>query len=182
VLRLTQRNDMPDDVRQLHRQVEARALIQLNLVSSAFDALDGDVSRASNYLRADAYWRSKQWTQLERIYRQLFAQDGDRLSATDQRQVLRWAYALTMQNAQKSSRDLATRFGADMAKGKFAQAFAVLTSGNQTSTADINRIAPALAEIDQLQDLMPLYKLDPVQRAAPRQRQAAGALSLPNQG
>jgi hypothetical protein len=182
VLRLTQRSAMPEDILQLHRQVEARALIQLNMVSSAFDVLDTDASRTADYLRADAYWRTRQWARLERIYLRLYAQQAVMLGKADQRQVLRWAYALAMADMPQAKRVLATRFGTVMGQSTYARAFAVLTSAGQTSTADINSIAPALADIDQLYDLQPLYKFDSPEYFVPKRRQSAATAVPPFQG
>jgi tetratricopeptide (TPR) repeat protein len=182
ILRLTKKNQMPNDVRTLHAQVEARALVQLNLLASALDCLDGDRSRTASLLRADVHWRGHQWAALQHDLESVFAISPAKLTVTDQRLIMRWAYARTLQNSAGGPAALARRFGPQMAQTKFAGAFRLLTTRPQTSTADINRIAPVLADIDTLTDLTPLYRFDPGSPAADRQQQAVLGPKLLSRG
>ncbi len=170
LLRLTKQNDMPDDVRQMRDLVEARALIQLGRVASALDLIEDDAGRFADLLRIDGYWRTKDWKGLRIAAAALYADPVSRLQVMDQRQVLRWAFALAMDGSAVERDILRRRFGVMMARTSYGEAFALLTSARQIGTAETKRLAVVLADIDQLQDLSGLYSATSV---VPPQRVAA---------
>lgn len=167
LIRLTKQNDMPDAVRQTRDLVEARALIQLGQAASALDLIEDNSGKTADHLRMDAYWRTKNWSKLHRVAASLYADPVFRLQSADQRQLLRWAFALAMDGTAVERDVLHRRFGSMMAASPYAEAFALLTSARQIGTADTKRLAVALADIDQLQDLSRLYDASATKPAAP---------------
>jgi tetratricopeptide (TPR) repeat protein len=160
ILRLTKKNEVSEDSRTLRNQIEARALVQLNMFASALDLLEHDNSRTANYVRADAYWRAKQWPQLATHYRRVYDQAGTKITSEDQVQFLRWAFALITQGDLKAASSLGHRFELTQMAAPFGTAFTLLTSGRVISSADAHQMSSVLEEIDQLFDMSHMYKSD----------------------
>ncbi len=159
VLRATKQNDVPEDIARSRHLVEARALIQLADTKSALDIIEGVSSPLAEKLRADAYWRAKNWKSLQQTVALIYSQDQPTMTIVDQRLIVRWAFALAMDGSASERDALRKRFGGILLSTSFKDAFALLTSSHEISSQQIRSLAVTLADIDQLQDVGHLYKL-----------------------
>ncbi len=63
--------DSPPEDAIERRQLRARALGEMARYQSALVVLDGDTSREANLLRAEIYWRTQNWKETAKVYKQL---------------------------------------------------------------------------------------------------------------
>ncbi len=161
ILRATKQNELPDDIRRLRYLVEARALIQMAETESALNLIQDDRSLVADRLRADGYWRAKNWRALHKKIAQIYTENSQNLTNSDHRMILRWAFALSMDGTAAEREQLKKRYSEAMEKTSYHKAFGLLTSGTEISTKQISSLAVTLADIDRLEDISLLYPVQP---------------------
>ena len=71
ILRTDLAKDSPPEDAIERRQLRARALGEMARYQSALMVLEGDTSREANLLRAEIYWRTQNWKETAKVYKQL---------------------------------------------------------------------------------------------------------------
>lgn len=64
------KDSAPEDAIERHH-LQARALGEMARYESALKVLNGDTSREANLLRAEIYWRTQNWSETAKVYKQL---------------------------------------------------------------------------------------------------------------
>jgi tetratricopeptide (TPR) repeat protein len=150
----------PDLTRQ-RQQLRARALMDLNRSPEAIAILANDNTRDANRLRADIYWRQRDWKNAARIFATLAGQPPAQgpLDPDGARLVLNWAAALTLDGDQPGLARLRQDFGPSIAGTQVAQAFNVIAGDTADSGAGTpTEIANRVAQIGVLQNFMSAYR------------------------
>src|SRR3546814_6345263 len=63
--------DLPPELEDDRRRVEAKAMFELGRNEDAVALLAGDVSREADLLRADIYWRAEDWSETAKVLQRL---------------------------------------------------------------------------------------------------------------
>jgi hypothetical protein len=150
----------PDLARQ-RAQLRARALMDLNRAPEAIAMLANDNTRDANRLRADIYWRQRDWKNAAKVFAVLAGEPPAQgaLAPEAARLVLSWAAALTLDGDQQGLAKLRHDFGAAMAATQAADAFKVVAGdGTDAGTGTPTEIAKRVAQIGTLQSFMSAYK------------------------
>ncbi len=152
----------PDLARQ-RQELRARALLDLSRAPEALAMLANDNSRDAYRLRADIYWRQRDWKNAANVFALLAGQPPAKgsLDAETAKLVLSWAAALTLEGDQKGLAKLREDFGAAMVGTPAATAFSVIADDNNAAAAaggTPNQIADRVAQIGTLQNFMAAYK------------------------
>lgn len=156
-------DDLPTDLVDERRRLQARALFDLGREPEALALLDGDTAREAKEMRADMLWRLQEWGAAAAALAELL-DDGaaatagaEPLDATTAGLVLNRAVALSLIDDREALRALGARYGAAMAGGPLAEPFDVLTA--DLEGADVTRpIAERLAAAGRLVTFMSDYR------------------------
>lgn len=158
VLRATRQSVLPADVRMQRNQVEARALLDLDRADEAEVVLEGDNDPQAQLLRADIYWKQKNWPRLVQVLRTILPPPGRELSPDDRRLVMRAAVAETMLSDEAGLARLRTAYGAAMKGDALGAAFDVITSNDGAGAGNLAGLSNSLADIEKIEAFMKTYK------------------------
>jgi len=154
------RDISPDLLRQ-RQQLRARALLELRRGDEALAILADDRSVAADQLRADIYWRDKNWAEVGKTFGRLAEAARVREGQLDEetaRTILNWGTALTLAGDQPGIAKLAATYGSAMETSPFRDAFRVIAGGGVTSSGDIRQLAGKVAQVADLQGFMASYR------------------------
>ncbi|MEX6723644.1 hypothetical protein [Parapedomonas caeni] len=179
VLRATRQQTLPDDIRRERNQVEARALLDLGQADEAEVVLEGDRSPAAQMLRADVYWKLKDWKRLAAVLNTVLPAAGETLDEDGRRLVLRAAVARTMLSDEAGLAALRRTYRTPMGRDALGAAFDVITTDTSSGVDNIAQLSATLAEIDKIDAFVRTYREafapDPAPAAARPARTAAAA-------
>lgn len=156
-------NDIPADLARQRQELRARALTDLNKVPDALALLQGDNSVDAARLRADIYWRQKDWKNAAKTFGELAGAPPAQgpLGVDLSRILLAWAAALTLDGNQDGLDKLRDDWSPAIAGTQTAQAFNLITEGANAGVAGGGTaadIATRVAEIGNLQSFMAAYR------------------------
>ena len=149
--------DVPPDMMRQRQQLRARALSELNRSDEALAILASDNSRDADRLRADIFWRTRNWTEAAKVFARLVPPPGaPTLDRTEAQLVLNWASALTLAGDQLGLSDLRSGYGKAMAATALADAFRVIAEEPVAggSDGDPRALANRVAQVGELQSFM----------------------------
>ncbi|HXZ14750.1 MAG TPA: tetratricopeptide repeat protein, partial [Roseiarcus sp.] len=149
--------DMSADMMRQRQQLRARALTELNRSDEALAILASDNSRDADRLRADIFWRTRNWTEAAKVFARLVPPPGaPTLMRADAQLVLNWASALTLAGDQLGLSDLRSGYGTAMAATPFADAFHVIAEDPVAGgpDGDPRALANRVAQVGELQSFM----------------------------
>jgi len=156
-------NDIPASIQVERKHLEARALADLGRYPEALAALQGDTTREGDLLRADIYWRQKDWLKAANALQGTLAataQDPAKpLDGVERRRLLELAVALALANNRPALEQLRSQW-TDRLKGSAeADAFQVITAAVDPADMDgIRQRTSAIAQISQLESFMASYR------------------------
>jgi hypothetical protein len=149
--------DLPPDMARQRQQLRARALTELKRSDDALAILANDNSRDADRLRADIFWRAREWSEAAKVLARLAppppgAETLDRAGAQI---VLNWASALTLAGDQLGLSDLRSGYGKAMAATPFADAFRVVADDPAAiGEGDPRTVANRVAQVGELQSFI----------------------------
>ena len=152
--------DIPPELARQRQQLRARVLMDLGRPGDALALLKDDQSRDADRLRADIYWKGKDWKEAAKTLSRLAgppAVDG-KLDAETGRIVVSLAAALTLADDQAGLGRLRAQYGDAMGSTGFAGAFRVLAGSGADANADPRTFASQVAQIGELQNFMASFK------------------------
>jgi hypothetical protein len=150
----------PNLLRQ-RQQLRARALLELRRPDEALAILGADNSVEADQLRADIFWRDKNWGEAAKAFARLTGASRIREGQLDEdvaRLVLNWGTALTLADDQQGVAKLAATYGAAMEASPFRDAFRVIAGGSTATSGDIRQLAGKVAQVNDLQGFMASYR------------------------
>ena len=154
------RDSDPNLARQ-RQQLRARALLDLHRADEALATLGADNSVEADQLRADIYWRGKNWDEAAKTFARLAGAARVREGQLDEdqaRTILNWGTALTLAGDQAGIARLAATYGLAMDASPFRDAFRVIASGGAAPSGDIRQLAGKVAQVADLQGFMASYR------------------------
>jgi tetratricopeptide (TPR) repeat protein len=152
--------DLPAELMRQRQQLRARALAELGRNDEALAMLASDTSRDADRLRADIYWRARNWGEAAKVFARIVPPPAAeaKLDAGASQIVLNWAAALTLAGDQKGLDDLRAHYGRAMAATPFADAFSVVAGEPGGGEGDPRALANRVAQLGELQSFMASYK------------------------
>ena len=145
---------------QERRHLEARSLAEIERRSEALGVLEGDTSEAAEQIRADVYWRAKDWSQAaERIEGLLERSLRDNeLLPSERFQVMRLAVALALAGDRDGLDRVRDRFNDVMEPTPDSASFRILTSNVAQTNVTFRELASTIASVSTLETFMSSYK------------------------
>ena len=154
--------NMPVSLKNQRRYLQARSFIGLNQKDKALALLDDDDSISANLLRLDLFWKERDWpstTQvLQQIVKQYGAESGQPLEDKQAKAVLDLAVALTLARNERGISRLRKKFGKDMKKTPFSDAFRLIASTGTQGLLDYRTITGKVKEVENFQAFMTAYR------------------------
>ncbi len=163
IIRATREPRLPEDILANRRNVEARALIELERYEEAEVLIEEDRSADAEILRADVFWGGKNWTQLVPTIRRLMGDGWRRNEALTELQrlnLIRLSISMTFTEDRAGLIEIRRRYGSQMRQGDFANAFELLTNDQELSGRELGAIATQIASVEKLQSFMRDYRSD----------------------
>lgn len=163
IIRATREPRLPQDILANRRNVEARALIELERYEEAEVLIEEDRSADGEILRADVFWGAKNWTQLVPTIRRLMGDGWRRNEALTELQrlnLIRLSISMTFTEDRAGLIEIRRRYGSQMRQGDFANAFELLTNDQELSGRELGAIATQIASVEKLQSFMRDYRSD----------------------
>jgi tetratricopeptide (TPR) repeat protein len=153
--------DVPPELQRQRQQLRARALSELNRGDEALAILASDTSRDADRLRADIFWRARNWAEAAKVFSRLVPSPGaEALDQAASQLVLNWASALTLASDQPGLGELRAGYGKAMAATPFAEAFRVVAGDASPGAGetDPRTVANRVAQMSDLQSFMTNFK------------------------
>lgn len=133
---------LPNALNAQRRVLEARALADLTRYDGALEILGKDASPEANDVRADVYWRQKDWANAGAVYEKRL---GDRfknvstpLSGEEETRLIRAGVAYSMAGDPKALARLTERFGGFVQQARQPEALRIALAG-----LDAARVSPS---------------------------------------
>ncbi len=143
---------MPPDLVQSRKRLEARALAALGKVPEAMTALGNDQSRDADLLRADIYWRNRNWAEAGKVLARLTDKtdlsENATLSDDDAQLLLRRAAALWLADDRDGLDNLRDRAGSAIEKTKYGTDFKVIAAAQAGEVDSVEAVTQRLSEIE----------------------------------
>jgi hypothetical protein len=153
--------DIDANLLRQRQQLRARALLDLRRPDEALAILGDDNSVEADQLRADIFWRDKNWSEAAKTFARLTGAARVREGQLDEdvaRTILNWGTALTLADDRPGIAKLAATYGAAMETSPFRDAFRVIAGGSAASSGDIRQLAGKVAQVGDLQGFMASYR------------------------
>ncbi len=153
--------DIDPNLLRQRQQLRARALLELRRGDEALAILADDNSVDADQLRADIYWRAKNWVEAAKTFARLTGAARVREGQLDEdtaRTILNWGTALTLAGDQAAIASLASAYGTAMDASPFRDAFRVIAGSGAATAGDIRQLAGKVAQVGDLQGFMASYR------------------------
>ncbi|MDX1486171.1 MAG: hypothetical protein R3229_16990, partial [Alphaproteobacteria bacterium] len=177
--------DIAPKVATSRRHLKARALGELARYDKALALLTGDDSRDAALLRAEMYWRLKNWRAAAKAYEALIAASTEKgADAADSRQ--RYILSLAISHALSGNvyglANVRKRFAPEMAKSRYYEAFNLVSGHSGPVPEDYRIITQKVSEVDLFRTFMKTYREKLLPPPAKGDQQAASASPRPAEG
>ena len=158
-LRETTVPDEPADLQGQRRRLEARALADLERAADGILLLGADTSNETRQLRAEIYWRSKDWPNAAKALADLVPEpDSGSLSDANARLVLDWATALTLAGDDRTIVRLRQRYLPAMAQTPYRDAFDLMTTSREAGVMDPAAVRRQIEQAQNFKSFIVEYK------------------------
>jgi tetratricopeptide (TPR) repeat protein len=157
----TSQPNLPAQVKQARKILEARAFADLGRSGAVLELLGDDSSEEGEQIKSLALWNAQSWgaagEQYEKALKERW-QDANELTPEERNQVLRAAIAYTLGGDALGAQRIRDKFAAKMAGGSDAAAFAVITDPLQAKGDVITKMARDIADIDTLEAFVKAFR------------------------
>jgi tetratricopeptide (TPR) repeat protein len=149
--------DLAADMTRRRQQLRARAMFELDRRDEALALLADDTSRDADRLRADIFWRARNWQEAVKALSRLAPTPGadGKLDKDGSQLVLNWASALTLAGDRQGVAALRATYAKAMGDTPFGDAFRVIAGDpSNGNDGDPRVIAKRVAQVSDLQSFM----------------------------
>ncbi len=162
ILQKTRWRALPPEVKQERLHIRARANSDLGDYEEALELLLDDKSRKADLLRADIYWRSKNWPKvilsLEKLLAESNAANAEKLGSLDLQRLMQLAVARSLSNDRAGIQAMRTTYRKKLVGTPDIDAFDLITEDPDGSETEFRKRSTAIAKIAQLESFMAGYR------------------------
>ncbi len=177
-IELSRQPNMPTDLLNERRILEAKAYLDLNRTEQAVEILERDRSAEAQRVRAEAAWKDRDWPRAAAELKQVLAMRtrSAAINDDDRKLILRAAIAMTFAENAAGLTALRRDYATAMAGSPDANAFDVVSSGIDDNGVQLREIARVVARTDLLDRFLRDMK---ARMSAPAAAQAAATPPAP---
>jgi len=153
--------DMPDDLAKQRLRLRARALGGLGQTDNAVTILEADTSREADLLRAELYWRAKNWLEAAGVYTRLAAAIPKRkkkITDNQSRILIAWSVTLLLSGDAEGLKTLRFEYGKAMENSAYRDAYRTIATEISENLPEYSKIVAKVAEVDQFKAFMADYR------------------------
>ncbi|WP_025898735.1 tetratricopeptide repeat protein [Sneathiella glossodoripedis] len=162
ILSRTRWRALPDRVKDERRYIHARANMELGKYDDALDFLESDNSETADLLRAEIYWKSKNWARatdsIDKLLQKNGAEKAVKLSEVDRQRVMQMAVAYSLSADTNGINKLRSTYRKKLVGTPDLDAFDLITDQSDASDTGFRERATAIAKIGQLESFMAGYR------------------------
>jgi tetratricopeptide (TPR) repeat protein len=149
-----------DELAAQRFHLEAQALADMDRIDEAIKLLDSVPTRDNQLLKAEIWWKKKNWVEVAAVFENLIAKPkkGEELTDQDSRFVLNWASALILAGDDKGLAKLRRGFGQTMEKGPYRDAYTLLTREPGEEAINNMIVAGKIKEVEKFQNFMASFR------------------------
>ncbi|OUR75693.1 hypothetical protein A9Q83_16980 [Alphaproteobacteria bacterium 46_93_T64] len=162
ILYKTRWRALPDKVKKERLYIQARANADLSNFDEALSLLEDDKSKTADLLRADIYWKAKQWPKaikaLETLMKESGADKAAKLEPLDRQRLMQVAVARSLVNDQDGISAMRKKYRKKLVDTPDLDAFDLITDNTDGSEINFRERSTAIAKISQLESFMSGYR------------------------
>ena len=151
----------PVPLQTQRRHLEAKALADSGDVARTLALLGEDGSREAGQIRAEMFWKQREWTQAAGELDKLLGdrwKDEAELDDTARQTVIKLAIARYLSEDDAGLAELRQRYGKKMAEGLESDTFALLTGTIDPSAVAFRELGKKIANLDQVDAFLASYR------------------------
>ncbi len=162
VLRASKWPGLPPALAAERRYLEARALGEMGQFDEALQLLAGDQQEKARLLRADIYWRAKDWARAAPSFKALLGERWKReqpLNAQERQQVMQLAISLALGENRGALAEVRRRYQPKLEGLPEADALQVIAESEvDPSRTSFRKLAGEIAQVNRLEAFMASYR------------------------
>jgi tetratricopeptide (TPR) repeat protein len=162
VLQKTRWRALPQMVKDERLHIRARAYSDLNDFDEALSLLQDDKSNKADLLRADIYWKSKNWpkaiSSLTKLMDKNGAMKAKKLSPIDRQRLMQVAVARSLSNDKVGIKAMRKNYREKLVDTPDLDAFDLITEATDSSETEFRKRATVIAKVGQLESFMSGYR------------------------
>jgi tetratricopeptide (TPR) repeat protein len=149
------------DLSLQRKRLRARSVFALGDSEAALKLIKGDNKREADLLRADIFWRTRNWADAGQVFERLIGnagRDGRRINDLSASLIINWVVALSMSDQKDSLNRARQVYAAQMDMTEYREAFRLITNKTEGSAEDFRTLTERFKEIGRFQAFLTSYR------------------------
>ena len=143
------------------KRLRARSVFELGDSETALKLIKTDAERDADLLRADIFWRTRNWVSAGKIFERLIGndgQDGRRINDLSATLILNWVVALSMSEQGEVLNKVRQIYSSQMDMTPYREAFRLITNKTDGDIQDFRTLTDRFKEIGRFQAFLTTYR------------------------
>ncbi|MDC1428237.1 penicillin-binding protein activator, partial [Rhodospirillaceae bacterium] len=143
------------------KRLRARSVFELGDSETALKLIKTDTERDADLLRADIFWRTRNWVSAGKIFERLIGndgQDGRRINDLSATLILNWVVALSMSEQGEVINKVRQIYSSQMDMTQYREAFRLITNKTDGDIQDFRTLTDRFKEIGRFQAFLTTYR------------------------
>ena len=143
------------------KRLRARSVFELGDSETALKLINADKERDADLLRADIFWRTRNWVSAGKVFERLLGndgQDGRRINDLSATLILNWVVALSMSEQGEALNKVRQIYSLQMDMTQYREAFRLITNKTEGDIQDFRTLTDRFKEIGRFQAFLTTYR------------------------
>ena len=143
------------------KRLRARSVFELGDSETALKLIKNDNDRDADLLRADIFWRTRDWVSAGKVFERLIGnagRDGRRINDLSAALILNWVVALSMSEQVDALNKVRQIYSTQMDMTEYRDAFRLITNKTEGDTQDFRTLTERFKEIGRFQAFLTTYR------------------------
>ena len=143
------------------KRLRARSVFELGDSETALKLIKSDNDRDADLLRADIFWRTRDWVSAGKVFERLIGnagRDGRRINDLSAALILNWVVALSMSEQVDALNKVRQIYSTQMDMTEYRDAFRLITNKTEGDVQDFRTLTDRFKEIGRFQAFLTTYR------------------------
>jgi tetratricopeptide (TPR) repeat protein len=143
------------------KRLRARSVFELGDSETALKLIKSDNDRDADLLRADIFWRTRDWVNAGKVFERLIGnagRDGRRINDLSAALILNWVLALSMSEQVDALNKVRQIYSTQMDMTEYRDAFRLITNKTEGDMQDFRTLTERFKEIGRFQAFLTSYR------------------------
>ena len=143
------------------KRLRARSVFELGDSETALKLIKSDNDRDADLLRADIFWRTRDWVSAGKVFERLIGnagRDGRRINDLSAALILNWVVALSMSEQVDALNKVRQIYSTQMDMTEYRDAFRLITNKTEGDMQDFRTLTERFKEIGRFQAFLTSYR------------------------